>query len=47
LQLALMVPELGDELRPVSPPWPLLPTLSAILAPIARRRGYRARVELP
>jgi len=47
LQLAVMVPEFGDELRPVSPPWPLLRALSAILAPIARRRGYRARLVLP
>lgn len=47
LQLAVMVPEFGDELRPVSPPWPLLRAVSAILAPIARRRGYRARLELP
>ena len=47
LQLAVMVPEFGDELRPVSPPWPLLRALSAVLAPIARRRGYRARVALP
>ena len=47
LQLAVMVPEFGDELRPVSPPWPLLRVVSAILAPIARRRGYRARLNLP
>ena len=47
LQLAVMVPAFGDELRPVSPPWPLLRAASAILAPIARRRGYRARLELP
>lgn len=47
LQLAVMVPEFGDELRPVSPPWPLLRAVSAILAPIARRRGYRARLDLP
>ena len=44
LQPALMVPEFGDEIRPVSPPWPVLRALSAVLAPIARRRGYRARV---
>jgi hypothetical protein len=35
------------ELRPLSPPWPVLRALSAILAPIARRRGYRARLDLP
>jgi quercetin dioxygenase-like cupin family protein len=47
LQLAVMVPEFGDELRPVRPPWPVLRALSAVLAPIARRRGYRARLNLP
>ena len=42
LQLAAMVRQFGDEIRPVSPPWPLLRMLSAVLAPIARLRGYRA-----
>jgi quercetin dioxygenase-like cupin family protein len=45
LQLAVMVPEFGQEIRPVSPPWPLLRTLAAVLAPIARLRGYRPRLE--
>jgi mannose-6-phosphate isomerase-like protein (cupin superfamily) len=45
LQLAVMVPEFGEEIRPVSPPWPILRTVSAVLAPIARLRGYRARLE--
>jgi quercetin dioxygenase-like cupin family protein len=44
LQLAVMVPEFG-EIRPVSPPWPLLRMLTAVLAPIARVRGYRGRLE--
>jgi mannose-6-phosphate isomerase-like protein (cupin superfamily) len=44
LQLAVMVPEFGEEIRPVSPPWPLLKALAAVLGPIARRRGYRARL---
>jgi quercetin dioxygenase-like cupin family protein len=43
LQLAVMVPEFGNEIRPTSPPWPVLKALTAILAPVARRRGYRAR----
>ena len=43
LQLAVMVPEFGDEIRPASPPWPILKTLTAVLAPVARRRGYRPR----
>jgi quercetin dioxygenase-like cupin family protein len=44
LQLAVMVPEFGEEVRPVSPPWPLLRALAAVLAPIARRRGHRPRL---
>jgi quercetin dioxygenase-like cupin family protein len=46
LQLAVMVPEFGNEIRPVSPPWPLLRALTAALGPIARLRGYRGRVEI-
>src|SRR4051794_25491060 len=42
LQLAVMVPEFGDEIRPMSPPWPVLRTVTAALAPVARARGYRA-----
>jgi quercetin dioxygenase-like cupin family protein len=45
LQLAVMVPEFGDEVRPAAPPWPILRVLAAALAPIARRRGYRARLQ--
>lgn len=44
MQLAVMVSEFGDELRPVSPPWPVVRALGAILGPIARRRGYRPRL---
>ena len=43
LQLAVMVPEFGDEIRPTSPPWPVLRLLTAALAPMARIRGYQAR----
>jgi mannose-6-phosphate isomerase-like protein (cupin superfamily) len=46
LQLAVMVPEFADEIRPASPPWPVLRTLTTALRPIARRRGYRPRLEL-
>jgi quercetin dioxygenase-like cupin family protein len=46
LQLAVMVPEFGDEIRPASPPWPILRALAAVLHPIARLRGYRARVQI-
>ena len=44
LQLAVMVTEFGDEIRPLSPPWPVLKALAAVLGPIARRRGYRPRL---
>jgi quercetin dioxygenase-like cupin family protein len=40
LQIAVMIPEFSDELRPTRPPWALQRAISATLAPIARRRGY-------
>jgi len=46
LQLAVMIPEFGDEMRPTQPPWPVQRMFAAVLAPIARRRGYRATREL-
>ncbi len=46
LQLAVLVPEFGDELRPLSPPWPVLRTLTTLLAPVARAREYRGRIAL-
>jgi quercetin dioxygenase-like cupin family protein len=46
LQLALMVPEFSEEIRPVSPPWPVLRAASMLLGPLARRLGYRARVAM-
>lgn len=46
LQLALMVPEFENEIRPVRPPWPVLRALSLLLTPLARARGYHARVSL-
>ena len=47
LQLAVMVPAFGDEVRPASPPWPVLKALTAALGPVARMRGLQARIELP
>ena len=44
MQLAVMVPEFGQEIRPVRPPWPVLRAVTGLLAPIARRRGHRARL---
>lgn len=46
LQLAVMVGEFSEEIRPVRPPWPLLRVLGAVLGPAARRRGYRARLKV-
>lgn len=45
LQLAMMVPEFHREIRPVSPPWPLVRAFSTALGPIARRRGYPPRLQ--
>ena len=45
LQLVAIVPEFGDEIRPVSPPWPVLQALSAVLGPVARMRGYEPRLQ--
>jgi quercetin dioxygenase-like cupin family protein len=45
LPLALLVPEFGEEIRPVSPPWPVLKTLALALSPLARLRGHRPRLE--
>jgi quercetin dioxygenase-like cupin family protein len=44
LQLAVMVPEFAEEIRPLSPPWPVLRLLAAMLAPLARARGYRGKL---
>ncbi len=46
LQLAVMVPEFRDEIRPASPPWPLVRGASFLLGPLARIRGYRPRRSL-
>ena len=42
LQLAVMTPAFGDEIRPTSPPWPLLRVIAWLLGPIAHARGYRS-----
>jgi quercetin dioxygenase-like cupin family protein len=47
MQLAVLVPEFGDEIRPTRPPWPVLRAVASTLAPIARRRGHRRRLTLP
>jgi mannose-6-phosphate isomerase-like protein (cupin superfamily) len=47
LALIAMVPEFGEEIRPTSPPWPLLQTIARLLGPIARARGHHGRLHLP
>jgi hypothetical protein len=42
LRLAVLVPEFADEIRVVSPPWPAQRAIFALLAPLARLRGYTA-----
>jgi mannose-6-phosphate isomerase-like protein (cupin superfamily) len=42
---ALLAPEFADEIRLVTPPWPIQRAAYALLAPIARLRGH-ARVGL-
>ena len=44
LQLAVMIPEFENEIRPIQPPWPILRTLSVVLGPLARARGYQPRI---
>lgn len=44
LPLLAMVGEFADEIRPLSPPWPLLRALATALGPIARARGHAGRV---
>lgn len=41
LRSAVLGPEFADEIRLVSPPWPLQRLAYAALAPIARRRDHR------
>jgi mannose-6-phosphate isomerase-like protein (cupin superfamily) len=43
LQAAVLLPEVGDFIRPTSPPLFMQDALFGVLAVIARRRGYRAR----
>lgn len=42
LTLALLGPRFADEIRAVSPPWPVQRVAFAVLAPVARIRGYAA-----
>lgn len=40
LELAVSAPMFADEIRVTTPPWPVQRAVFAILAPIARRRGF-------
>jgi quercetin dioxygenase-like cupin family protein len=42
LTLAILAPGFADEIRAVSPPWPVQRVAFALLAPIARLRGHAA-----
>lgn len=46
LPMMAMVGEFGDEIRPVTPPWPVLRALAAAVRPLARASGHRGRVPL-
>src|SRR5215207_8973280 len=41
LQLAVMVPHFGDEIRLTNPPWAVQRVLFGLLAPVGRMLGYR------
>lgn len=43
LQLAMLISGYGHVFRAASPPWAVQRVLALLLAPIARRMGYRAR----
>jgi len=45
LQVAAMVPVFRNEIRLTRPPWPIVRALTAVLGPIARRRGYQGQLD--
>jgi hypothetical protein len=47
LQLAVMVPHFGDEIRLTSPPWAVQRATFGMLAPIAKLLGYRPEYPYP
>jgi quercetin dioxygenase-like cupin family protein len=47
LQLAVMVPHFGDEIRLTSPPWAVQRATFGMLAPIAKVLGYRPEYPYP
>jgi mannose-6-phosphate isomerase-like protein (cupin superfamily) len=47
LQLAVMVPHFGDEIRLTSPPWAVQRATFGMLAPIAKLFGYRPEYPYP
>ena len=46
LPLVSLVGTFGQEIRPTSPPWPLLRALSIALGPLARARGHHGSIAL-
>src|SRR5215218_7758983 len=47
LQLAVMVPRFGDEIRLTSPPWAAQRAIFGMLAPVGRALGYREEYPYP
>lgn len=47
LQLAVMVPHFGDEIRLTRPPWILQKVIFGLLAPLGRLLGYRPEYPYP
>lgn len=47
MQLAVMVPFFGDEMRLTSPSWAVQRAVFALLAPVGRLLGYRAEYPYP
>ncbi len=47
LQIAVMMPRFGDEIRLASPPWAMQKAVFGLLAPVGRMLGYRAEYPYP
>lgn len=47
LQIAVMMPRFGDEIRLASPPWAVQRALFGLLAPVGRMLGYRPEYPYP
>jgi mannose-6-phosphate isomerase-like protein (cupin superfamily) len=43
LPLVALAGHFSNEIRPVSPPWPVLRAITSVLSPVARARGHTGR----